>query len=210
MMKNDILRKFRRAFQVSLKTVLVLMASVLLAGMMIIGCKGGGNADRNGVDSAMDINDQKIDDSTTAVATNEADFLVKAANGGMTEVQAGQIAQEKATNDDVKKFGAKMVEDHTKLNDQLKSLASKLNVTIPTAIDGNSKSMIDKLNNAKSVDFNKTYMDMMVEDHNKDVDLFQKIAGNAANPEIHDFVTNALPILQSHQQMAKKIQASLK
>lgn len=196
--------------QARFKTGAVLMASMLFAVMMFIGCKGGGNADRNGVDSAMDINDQKIDDSTTAVATNEANFLVEAANGGMTEVQAGQIAQEKATNDDVKKFAAKMVEDHTKLNDQLKSLASKLNVTIPSAINGNSQSMIDKLNNAKSVDFNKTYMDMIVEDHNKDVDFFQKTAANASNPEIHDFVTNALPILQSHQQMAKKIQASLK
>jgi len=103
-----------------------------------------------------------------------------------------------------------MVTDHSKLNDQLKDLAGKLNITIPAAIDGDSQSKIDKLNNAKSKDFNKTYMDMMVDDHNKDVDLFQKAATNVANPEVNSFITNALPILQSHQQMAKQIQESLK
>lgn len=208
-MKNNKFLKCCSQVQDHISKSVMFMVSVLFAGMLIMSCNGNGNADNNAVDSAMNINDQKIDDSLTAVGTNEADFLVKAANGGMTEVQAGKIAEQKATNDDVKKFAAKMVEDHSKLNDQLKSLAGKLNVTIPDAINADSKSMIDKLNNTKSADFNKTYMDMMVVDHNKDVDMFQNIAGDAANAQVHDFVTNALPILQSHQQMAKKIQSSL-
>lgn len=207
-MKNY-MTKTSRLTPVCFKNFIALIVAVMFTALFIAGCKGG-NADRNGVDSAMSVNDQKIDDSVTAVGTNEADFMVKAANGGMTEVQAAQVAQQKATNDDVKKFATKMVEDHSKLNDQLKSLAGKLNITIPSAIDGDSKAMIDKLNNTKSVDFNKTFMDMMVDAHDKDVDMFQKASGDVANPDVHNFITSALPTLQSHQQMAKKIQASLK
>ena len=188
----------------------ILLISIVFAGGIMAGCKGGRNADRNGVDSAMDINNQKIADTVTAVGNKEADFMVEAANGGMTEVQAAQIAQQKANLGDVRKFADKMVEDHTKLNDQLKALASNLNITIPSAIDADSKAMIDKLNNTKAVDFDKTYMDMMVKDHDKDVDMFQNSAKDVANSDVHNFITSALPTLQAHQQMAKKIQSSLK
>lgn len=209
-MKHNLIKECWSVSQRYLNSIVAGVMALFFAAVLFAGCKGNSNGDRNGVDSAMDINNQKIDDSVTAVGNNEAEFMVKAANGGMTEVQAAKIAQQKATNDDVKKFADKMVTDHSKLNDQLKDLAGKLNITIPAAIDADSQSMIDKLNNAKSKDFNKTYMDMMVDAHNKDVDLFQKAAADVANPEVNSFITSALPTLQSHQQMAKQIQASLK
>ena len=182
--------------------------AMLTAGLLMVACNGG-HPERKGVDSAMNVNDQKIDDSVVGVSSSDAEFIVKAANGGMAEVQAGEIAQKKATVDDVKAFADKMVEDHKKVNAQLKSLAEKLDITLPSAIDGPAQGDIDKLNNTKSVDFNKTYMDMMVNDHDSDVDLFKKAAENTKNGAIHDFAVEVLPTLQSHQQMAKKLQGTL-
>jgi len=199
---------------ISSVNVVSFMLGLLFIGFLSLGlgCKGGGNggdAERNGVDSAMDLNKEKIADSTTAISKDDADFMVKAANGGMTEVQAAQIAEQKASTGKVKQFATKMREDHSKLNDQLSQLAKDLNVTIPSAIDQDSQSMIDKLNQTPAVDFDKTFMDMMVKGHDNTVDLFQKASKSVVNPEIHNFITSALPTIESHQQMAKKIKASL-
>lgn len=208
-MKNKTSYKIPAVRAGYLKSIYSLMMAAIFAVVVMAGCNSG-NQDRNGVDSAMDINDQKIADSAIAVGNNESDFMVKAANGGMTEVQAAKIAEQKATSADVKAFASKMDKDHSKLNDQLTSLAGTLNITVPAAVDADSKSMIDKLNTTKVADFDKTYMDMMVKAHNNDVDLFQKASGDVANPDVHDFITSALPTLQAHQQMAKKLQSSLK
>ena len=198
----------------SRKNIGYLMIGLLFVGLLSLGfgCKGGGNggdAERNGVDSAMDLNKEKIADSTTAISKDDADFMVKAANGGMTEVQAAQIGEQKATSAKVKQFATKMEEDHSKLNDQLSQLAKDVNVTIPSAIDQDSQSMIDKLNQTPAVDFDKTFMDMMVKGHDNTVDMFQKASKSVINPAIHDFITSALPTIESHQQMAKKIKAGL-
>ncbi|SEA36069.1 Predicted outer membrane protein [Arachidicoccus rhizosphaerae] len=195
-------------------SVISFICSILFLAIIILGlgCKGGGNggrAERNGVDSAMELNKEKIADSTTAISKDDADFMVKAANGGMTEVAAAQIGKEKAASNKVKQFASKMEEDHGKLNSQLVQIAKNLNVTIPSAIDEESQSMIDKLNQTPAAEFDKTFMDMMVKGHDNTVDLFQKASKAVVNPEIHDFITSALPTIESHQQMAKKIQAGL-
>ncbi len=132
-------------------------------------------------------------------------FLKDAAIGGMTEVQLGRLAQQKAFSDAVKQFGQKMVDDHTKANDQLKEVASKENIPIPDALDSKHESRINKLSKLSGPDFDKAYIKDEVKDHQQDVSEFKTEAGNGSDPNIKQFASNTLPTLEQHLDMAKEL-----
>ena len=130
--------------------------------------------------------------------------------GGMAEVELGKLAAQKATRGDVKQFGQKMVDDHTKANDQLKQVASKENIPIPDALDSKHQSRIDKLSKLSGDDFDKAYVKDQVKDHQADVREFSLEAQNGTDPNIKAFASETLPTLQEHLQMAKDLSKSEK
>src|SRR5581483_6299137 len=85
-------------------------------------------------------------------------FMMKAAEGGMAEVEMGNVAKANASNDAVKNFGQRMVDDHTKAGDELKSLASQKNVTLPSSLNGKDQAMKDKMSAMKGDAFDRAYM----------------------------------------------------
>ncbi len=127
------------------------------------------------------------DSAQKSSAKNSADqhFAMEAAQGGMAEVQLGNLAKDHASSDAVKQFGQKMVNDHSKANDQLKSIASQSGITLPTDIGAKNQAEVDRLSKLNGVAFDHAYMQLMVKDHKKDVADFQKEAnsGKDANSE---------------------------
>src|SRR6184192_4965895 len=107
---------------------------------------------------------------TSSVTPKDKTFMKKAARGGMMEVAMGRMAEQKGQSDDVKSFGKRMVTDHGKANDELKSIASKKGVQLP------SKEPTTKWSS------DKTYIDMMVKDHEKDLAEFQEEAKTGTDP----------------------------
>ena len=105
----------------------------------------------------------------------DGDFMKAAAIGGMTEIDLGRLAALKATNPEVKKFGQMMVTDHTKIGDDLKALAKKKNLELPAEIDSSHKSTMTDLQGKSGADFDKAYVDDMVEDHEADLKEFQAV-----------------------------------
>src|SRR5262249_32671391 len=101
--------------------------------------------------------------------TNDKKFAANAAIGGMAEVQLGQMAAEKASDADVKAFGQRMVGDHTKVNDDLKTIASKQGIDLPTSLDSKHKAMVDRLSKLSGSEFDRAYVREMVKDHDADV-----------------------------------------
>jgi putative membrane protein len=136
-------------------------------------------------------------------------FAINAAQGGLAEVKLGQLATEKAVNPDVKAFGQQMVDDHTKANDHLKSVAQSENMTLPADVNAKQQAMYDKLSKLSGADFDKAYVKDMVKDHEEDVKEFQKEATNGKDPEIQSFATQTLPIIQGHLNKIKGIQAKM-
>ncbi len=130
-------------------------------------------------------------------------FATNAAQGGMAEVKLGQLATEKASSQDVKTFGQRMVDDHSKANDQLKSIASAENMTLPTDIGAKNQALYDKLSGMSGAAFDKAYMKAMVKDHETDVKEFQKEANSGKDPQLKQFASQTLPTLQEHLSMAK-------
>lgn len=145
-----------------------------------------------------------------ASPTDMKGFMTRAAQGGMAEVQLGQMASQKAQNPEVKKFGQKMVQDHTNANTELKALAAKKNVTLPTELDAEHKALMTRLQGLSGAEFDKAYMDAMVDDHEKTVDLFQNQADDGDDADVKAFASKTLPNLKAHLQMAKDINGKLK
>ena len=139
----------------------------------------------------------------------DANFAIKAAQGGMAEVKLGQLATEKASDPDVKAFGQQMVDDHTKANDKLKEVAKGENITLPTDLDRKHKATYDKLSKLSGADFDRAYVKDMVKDHEEDVKEFQKEANKGKNDKIKGFASETLPVLQSHLDKIKTIQGKL-
>lgn len=136
-------------------------------------------------------------------------FAREAATGGMEEVELGKIAVRNASNEKVKAFGQRMVDDHSKANDQLMMVASKNNITLPTSLDSKQKSEVDRLSALSGAGFDRAYMRDMVKDHEKDIAGFQKESSSGMNPDLKNFATTTLPILQMHLQMAKDTESAL-
>ena len=152
-----------------------------------------------------------VSNAVSSVTTSSPnDFMNDAALGGMTEVELGKLASTKATDPEVKKFGQMMVTDHSKANEELKALAAKKNVKLPTELDSSHKSMLDEMKGKSGEDFNEDYVEAMVDDHEDDVAAFEKQAQNSSDPDVKAFAAKTLPTLKKHLDAIKAIQSKMK
>lgn len=125
-------------------------------------------------------------------------FMMNAAKGGMMEVEMGKVAAQNAQSADVKKFGNRMVTDHSKANSELMALAKEEGVSLPGAkAPGKWKS-------------DKDYMEMMVKDHQADLAEFQKEAQSGTDPDVKAFAAKGAKMVSSHLKLAQETQAKLK
>jgi putative membrane protein len=130
-------------------------------------------------------------------------FVMKAAKGGLAEVELGQLAAEKGTSDEVKKFGQRMVSDHGKANDELKSLAQQKNITVPTEVDAKDKATHDRLMKMSGAEFDRAYMQYMLNDHRTDVNEFKKESAAGKDPDVKAWAAKTLPTLEEHLKLAQ-------
>jgi putative membrane protein len=144
------------------------------------------------------------------VSAADKTFVLKAAQGGTTEVQLGQTAAAKAASQDVKDFGAKMVTDHGKANDELKMLASTKGITIPGSLDSKHQAMVDKLSAKSGAAFDSAYVAAMVKAHQKDDTLFSDEASSGSDPDIKAFAAKTDQIVKMHLSMIQEIQSKMK
>lgn len=157
--------------------------------------------------TAMENHDMMNNDSSD----NSEDFTTDAAYGGMMEVQLGELAKTHAASQAVKDFGAMMVKDHSKANDELKSIAAKNNVTLAGTLPDKHQRHIDDLAKKNGAEFDKDYMDMMVDDHEKDIKMFERCAKDEdEKADVKAFAAKTLPTLYKHLDAAKKIKDGLK
>src|SRR6266446_7518144 len=133
----------------------------------------------------------------SSLSAKDKIFMKKAAKGGMMEVTMGKMAEQNAQSDDVKSFGKRMVTDHSKVNDELKSIASKKGVQLP------SKEPTTKWSS------DKAYMDAMVKDHEKDLAEFQEEAKIGSDPDVKKFAEDTAKMVQEHLGLAKETQSKL-
>jgi putative membrane protein len=143
-----------------------------------------------------------------AFAGSDAEFLKDAANGGMLEVKLGEHAERNAASPDVKAFGKRMVDDHSKANRELAALASKEGIAIPTELDEEHAAMAKKLLAEAGPTFDRDYMAMMVEDHEAVVKAFKDEAKDGKT-DVDRWAAQTVPTLESHLAMARNVEKKL-
>jgi putative membrane protein len=132
-------------------------------------------------------------------------FVKEAIKGGNAEIDLGKLAAEKGSSADVKQFGQKMVEDHSKLGEQMKGVAGQIGVTPPTAIPPMDKALEMKLKGLSGDEFDRAYIKAMVKDHEQDLADFRKEATNGSSPAVKDAAAQGEQVISSHLQLIEQI-----
>jgi putative membrane protein len=132
-------------------------------------------------------------------------FVKKALEGNMAEVQMGQLALQKSSDDQVKQFAQRMVDDHGKMLDQLKPAAQAMGVKVPDRPSKGAMKNMDKMKALSGDAFDQAYIKDMVKDHKKDSSEFKQEAQNTQNPQLKQLVTEASQTIDSHLQQIQQI-----
>lgn len=201
-----------------MKTSKKLLSSVFLC-ILLAAC-GNGSGNKDSVDSAKNMNDstsKAMKDSSasdslagknvssTPVDKDATNFAVTAANGGMAEVAMGQVAQTNGFSQRVKDFGAMMVKEHSAAGEKLKKLASSKNIALPATLSDKEQKHVADMQKKTGKDFDKAYMNMMLDDHKTDIKDFQKASTDCKDPDLKSFAMTLLPTLQKHLDSARAI-----
>ena len=143
--------------------------------------------------------------SSSDLPVDDNTFVRKAAADGKHEVMLGELAKNQASSPDIKKFGERMITDHTKANQDLMTAAKAANIAIPGGLPDEQTKEYDRFKNLKGAEFDKAYVKHMVDDHDKAVKLFENASRNVKDPGLRDFATKTLPTIKEHLEMAKKL-----
>lgn len=152
----------------------------------------------------------QADTKGTPLAKQDREFIDEAALGGLYEVRAGQIAVQRAQANEVKQLGQKMIDDHTAVNGRLQKLAQSKGLNVPSTLDKKHQDKIDNLSKKTGMEFDKAYIEEMVDDHKHDVDAFEKASKDAKDAGVKEFAAATLPTLRDHLQQVQAIKDKLK
>ncbi len=146
-------------------------------------------------------------DPSAKLSSQDRKFMMDAATGGMMEVQMGHMGQEKGSSQGVKSFSQRLIDDHTKANNELKTLAQQKGVTLPP---DNPSTISKKLSSKTGIAFDQEFARMAVADHQKDIAAFEKEASFGSDPDVKAWAIAALPTLRGHLDTAKALDSSSK
>lgn len=144
------------------------------------------------------------------VADMDRDWAMKSADGGMMEVQSSELALKTSSSQAVKDFAQMMIDDHTKANNELKSLATSKGISLPAELGPEHKAKYDELAAKKGADFDKAYVATMDMDHQKTVQSFKDYSQNGTDTDMKGWASKTLPTLEHHAMMVKDMQAKMK
>jgi putative membrane protein len=139
----------------------------------------------------------------TKLPAADTDFILAAAQGGMTEVKLGEVAARQGTRDDVKAFGQLMVKDHTAINDNLKALAAQKSVALPDGLDAKHQGMVDKMTALTGSEFDDAYIAGMIKGHKLDAKAFKAESASTQDANVKSFVDKSIPTVEEHLQRIK-------
>ncbi len=172
---------------------------LLVTAVMMFAAQGASSGGQNSNQSG---------GAAMAVSSADRKFATMAAMDGMTEVELGRLAAERGSSDAVKQFGQRMVDDHSKANDELKQWAETAGVMLPTALDAKHQAMVARMSGLSGAAFDRAYAKEMVKDHIKAVQLFQREADRGTDAGLKSFASSKLPTLREHLEMARSLNAS--
>jgi putative membrane protein len=201
----------------------ILLTAAAVAALSIAGCKKPASttstttADatqsaETAVNKAQDATGAAVGQTSAATmgSHDTASFVSNASQGDMFEIEEAKIAEARSKNPDVKAFARMMVKDHTALSNAMKPLASAAGQTPAAKLDARRQGFLDNLKAASDADFDKTYIDQQVAAHEEALTLMQGYAKDGPDAGLKGAAAKAVPIVQTHLDRAKMLQAAMK
>lgn len=176
----------------------LLVISLLAVGISLSSCEQKNNQQEKSVNSA----------ATGPVSINALspkEFAKRMYKGNMFEVKMGVLAEKRSKNADVKQFAQRMQKDHSQAQEELKKIAQKENIELPTEMSGEQSMKYTEFEKKSTKRFDKDYSDLMVKEHTADVEYLQKAVKELNDPEMKSYAQKTLPILEEHLKLAKSL-----
>lgn len=186
-------------------------ASLICMALGFYACNSS-STESTDADSTSTVNnaDENHAAMTSTLTDKDKDFVQKAGRGSKLEVALGDLAKTNASSQAVKDFGKMMVDDHSAANEELTNLLNSKGVTVDMEYTGDQKDELDKLTKETGKEFDKDYVNAMVDDHKKDVDLFKDASESADDADLKNWAAKTLPVLQKHLDAIQKIKDNMK
>jgi putative membrane protein len=201
-----------------------------LAIFMMTACDNSSNTNREGADREMtgttansngnqelgsvensDMNQEGMAQSNAGGAMgsgameDKSEFISDVANSSMLELELSKVAEQRASDPQVKQLAQKIVSDHKRMNQDLKSVAQSNNITIPQGLDQDMQKTYERISQLQGKEFDKEYLKEMESHHEDNIKKFEKMASNEQASELSSFASNHLATLRSHQQNAEQL-----
>lgn len=193
----------------TMNRLLTAMLASLLCGGLAQAAEQSPGAGQSGAQTQNQGADQATGQGERSVSQEDRQFMIKAAQANMAEIQSGQLAAQKASSEDVKQFGQHMVEEHGKALQELQTLAQKKGVTLPQQPDKDAQKTMQQLEKVSGKEFDQRYIkEVGVKSHREASKLFQQAASRSKDPEVRAFAEEMLPDIKQHMQMAQRMQQS--
>jgi len=149
--------------------------------------------------------------TTTQGEIADRSFVEKVASSNLAEVRLGQLALEKGASPAVKELGQRMIDDHSKANQELKSLAEKKSLSLPTEANTGAKATYEKLAKLSGPSFDKAYVKTMAKDHDDAVQDFKReIRTVGVDPEVKAWAQKRLGVIEQHGQLVDQTKKEIK
>lgn len=152
-----------------------------------------------------------MNEKMAMMSSMDQKFMMMAAKGGVAEIEMARVALQKSSNDAVKQYAQKMIDDHTMAGEELKQLASTKGVALPVQPDAKLMAMMAKMRNLSGMDFDTMYVkEYGVKAHQEMEKLFMKESMSSKHMEAKAFAAKTLPVVRMHLQMARQMMMSMK
>jgi putative membrane protein len=193
----------------------MLLPSAFVGAAMLVGCEASFQANPNNPPDRSNDGTQIRNDTygsrQQAIPDNEAKldertFVTKAASGGLYEVKSSQLVLDRGVKGDLRSFAQRMIDDHSKANDQLKQLASRKRINVPDQMNEPELDMYNKLDAAQGSQLDQLYEDQQVKAHDNTIKLFQDARDQLSDGDLRNLAAEKLPILREHRQMLTSIE----
>jgi len=178
------------------KTLAVISIAALVAGCASNHKEHSGSPGAN--------SQETVGGASGTLAAQDATFIQEAAQGGMTEVREGQLAQKNTQNDAVRTFGQRLITDHGKANQELRQIAKNKGAAVPTSL-GKNQEQYDRLAALKDADFDKAFKEQSIKDHQGAIKLFEQQTQQGSDADLKAFAQKHLPHLREHLAMAQQL-----
>lgn len=190
-------------------TMLCMLAASALAFQACENKSNTEKASEEQADASMD-QAENMNDSLQTVDSKDSDFAMKAASGGMFEVEASKLAEQKGMNPKVKEFAAMMVKDHGKANEELMAIASAKGIVLPPQMGEDHQEKYNELSKLSGKEFDKKYVSLMVDAHEMDDKAFSDAATECKDMQLKEFATKTSGVVKEHLNHVKQIKDSMK